>query len=52
MIPVDNWDMKGKTMANVPTSNINFMAKLENIKKTILRVVVTFLRSTVAYFLQ
>ena len=52
MVPADNLDIKGKTMANVPTSGINFMAKLENIKKTILRVVGTFPRSTAAYFLQ
>ena len=46
MVPADNLNIKGKT------SDINFMAKLENIKKTILRVVGTFPGSTAAYFLQ
>ena len=52
MVPADNLNIKGKTTANVSTSDINFMAKLENIKKTILRVVGTFPGSTAAYFLQ
>ena len=42
-VPDDNLDIKGKTMANVPISGINFMAKLENIKKLFYGLLVHFL---------
>ena len=42
MVPADNWDIKGNTLANVPTSSLNFMAKLENIKLTIYGLLLHF----------